>query len=399
MNLLACAGTPSNPYLVHQNFHSAIGSPKADPPSGYQASILRQDEYVLDLLALKYAGVARSTNDALKSSDSPSTSSSLNSLSVLNAAANSRNAVGKEGLKAILPLLEKRPNDVGLILTIVQLYMLTNNHGSAITLMEKFLAHLENSSSPSDADVRYAPGLVGTLVSLHSLKGSKTQIRTELAKATKYWLSKAKDDKNSTLPLSLLKAAGLTLLESTDPNDMAAASAIFTDLHAYHSSDKAVNAGLVASLSLTAPEKLDQSILDSLTPSTRLVAGIDAAALEEAGIARPPTAPAQDSKKRRAETHDAARKPKKIKASRMPKDFDPNKKVDPERWLPLRDRSTYKPKGRKGKARQAGLTQGGVVDDEKAKVPAEQQQVLQQKQAPGGPQAKNKKKKGKGGKW
>lgn len=31
---------------------------------------------------------------------------------------------------------------------------------------------------------------------------------------------------------------------------------------------------------------------------------------------------------------------------RLPKHYDPNVKPDPERWLPRRDRSTYRPKKR-----------------------------------------------------
>ena len=38
--------------------------------------------------------------------------------------------------------------------------------------------------------------------------------------------------------------------------------------------------------------------------------------------------------------------------------------MDPERWLPLRDRSSYRPKGKKGKKKAADLTQGGVVKEE-----------------------------------
>ena len=69
-------------------------------------------------------------------------------------------------------------------------------------------------------------------------------------------------------------------------------------------------------------------------------------------------------------------KPRKLHKSRIPKDFDPNKKPDPERWLPLRDRSYYKPKGKKGKKKAEGLTQGGVVEDDKKKdaTPVVQQQ-------------------------
>lgn len=45
----------------------------------------------------------------------------------------------------------------------------------------------------------------------------------------------------------------------------------------------------------------------------------------------------------------------------MREDLVSGNKLDPERWLPLQDRSYWKPKVRKGKARRAGLTQGGVT--------------------------------------
>lgn len=54
-----------------------------------------------------------------------------------------------------------------------------------------------------------------------------------------------------------------------------------------------------------------------------------------------------------------------MRKSRLPKDYEQGKVPDPERWLPLRDRSTYRPKGKKGRAK-AALTQGGVVDKTQA---------------------------------
>ena len=56
-------------------------------------------------------------------------------------------------------------------------------------------------------------------------------------------------------------------------------------------------------------------------------------------------------------------KVKKIKKKkpRFPQNYDESKKPDPERWLPIRDRSYYKPKGKKGKAKVAAATQGGPV--------------------------------------
>lgn len=105
---------------------------------------------------------------------------------------------------------------------------------------------------------------------------------------------------------------------------------------------------------------------------------------------------AQPSNKRRAEDDGkgSARPPKQRKKKpRLPKDL--TKKIDPERWLPMRDRSYYKPKGKKGKRAVAVATQGGPVaaDDTQLDI----QKAEQKKPAPGG--GANKKKKKKGGKW
>jgi signal recognition particle subunit SRP72 len=94
--------------------------------------------------------------------------------------------------------------------------------------------------------------------------------------------------------------------------------------------------------------------------------------------------------RKRAAKDQNARAKKRIRKSRLPKDYDPSKPPDSERWLPLRDRSTYRPKGRKGKQRAAERTQGFVVTEKDEA--ALQQQQQQQKTASN---ASKKKKKGK----
>jgi signal recognition particle subunit SRP72 len=76
----------------------------------------------------------------------------------------------------------------------------------------------------------------------------------------------------------------------------------------------------------------------------------------------------------------------------MPKDFEEGKKMDPERWLPLRDRSSYRPKGKKGKKKAADLTQGGVVKEEESLELAGGAGSVRVEKAAGGGKAKNKKK-------
>ncbi|KAH0538146.1 hypothetical protein FGG08_005254 [Glutinoglossum americanum] len=391
-NSLIATEQQINPYLAHRIFHCSLPMSKTKKPFGFQASLLRRNNYTIDLLSLKYAGVIKSTAKYISEHPSPTVSADVNSISVLNAAAQAQNQIGKAGLKEILPLLEKRPSDVGLILTVLQLYLLTNNHGSAIHLLESFLKRLEASSTAADQDVRFAPGLIGVLISLYSLQSRKSHIRTELAKAASYWRCKPKPSPG------LLGAAGKALLGSSKPADHATAAEIFESLKEQDPDNRLSIAGYIASHVTPSSDLLKfQADIDKLSPIPRL----DAAALEEAGVPHAPTLGASASKKRAADTTTAAPpKKKRVRKSRLPKDFDPSKPPDPERWLPLRDRSSYRPKGKKGKARAAAATQGGISasekDGEKIELVGGTGVVKVEKVGSGGGGGKAKKKKGKG---
>ncbi|TVY31578.1 Signal recognition particle subunit, partial [Lachnellula subtilissima] len=354
------AATPSeNPFMTQRIFDSVPSLAHGEKHFRHQASILERNRYTIDLQSLKYSGVAFSTASIITKSPSPTTSSFINTLSVLNAAAHAKCETGKASIKQIMPLLEKRPDDVGLILVLIQLYILTNNPGPAITLLETFFKRLEESTSPANQDVRFAPGLVGLIVSLYRLSGRKAPIKTELGKAASYWRRKSKPS------VALFRAAGKSLLESSDAEDFSAAGEIFSTLLTQEPTDRTAIAGYVASYATSDLPKVT-SELEKLTPVSSLIAGIDAAALEEAGVpslAPPITA----NKKRPAEAEEKKPeevKKRKVRAGKMPKDFEEGKKMDPERWLPLRDRSSYRPKGRKGKKKAADMTQGGVVKEE-----------------------------------
>jgi signal recognition particle subunit SRP72 len=393
VNSIAASKEHTNPYLSHRLFHASPHPPKTDQHFTFQSVIIRQDEYAVSLLAHKFAGVTSSTGKLIASSPSPTTLPSVNTAAVLNAAAHARNAATeKAALKEVLPLLEKRPNDVGLLLTIMNLYVLTNHHAAATHLLESFFRRLEQSGSGSDLDVRFAPGLVAALVSLYAHQGRHSASKNELAKAAEYWRKPHKSDSDAPSK-SLMTAAGTALLESQNQESLTAAGEIFGSLYSQNKADKAAIAGLVAAYSLTDPAQLPSELVDSLPQSERLLQGIDAAALEEAGV--PSLAPTSqhiqsEAARKRAAEHKVPVKSKRIRKSRMPKEFDPDKKMDAERWLPMRDRTYYRPKGRKGKKKAEGLTQGGAVETEKERVKTEVQTA---KTAPG------KKKKAKGGKW
>ncbi|KAI4158818.1 MAG: hypothetical protein LQ342_007115 [Letrouitia transgressa] len=384
-NRLATSTEIFNPYLAHREFASALGVPKSDKLFTYQDDRIRENQLILDLLMSKYRGVSKSTSRFLGLEPPATISPHPNKMSVLNAAARAQTQLGKLGLKQILPLLEKRPYDIGLVMTVVQLYVLTNNHGSATTVLETFLRRLNDSKNSDHEAIRYAPGLIAILISLYSLQGRRSHIQTELAKAATYWRHKSKPQR------ALLQAAGLALLGSSRKEDRTSAQQIFSALHAQDPDSRFATAGYVAAHSLSSPDLVSKEA-DSLTPVARLIAGVDITALEEAGVASitPNAEAAKSASRKRALEEKPKSAKKRVRRSKLPKDYDVNKAPDPERWLPLRERSTYRPKNRKGRQKAAALTQGGV---EKAPEKTTGDNLV--KASSGGQQGKGKKKKGK----
>lgn len=302
-----------------------------------------------------------------------------------------------------MPLLDSRPDDVGLLLTIIQLYIQLQNPEQAVTLLEAFFKRLETATTSDRADIRFAPGLVALAVSLYKLQGRGNAVRAELAKAAAHWEKSTptndNEDQGTSAADSLLREAGIALLHSSNPSDLSIAGAAFERLTAATETDRVARAGLVASFATTSPPKATPH-LPSLTPIEKLIAGIDVQSLLAGGVATLPPPPTSISSKKRSAEDGAAASSKKTKRRRpnkLPKDIDPTKKPDPERWLPLRDRSSYKPKGRKGKKRAADLTQGGVVKDDAEMLELAGGAGTVKVEKSGGPGGANKKKgKGKG---
>ena len=384
-NQLVVSFPASNPYLAQRIYDTTNSHSERESLFEFQAAQLQQNGLVLDFLASKYNGVIKAT-DRILSDSPPSLSAHTHKASVLNAAAHAQGQLAKLGLKRILPLLEKRPTDIGLVLTIIQLYVLTNNYGSAINVLESLITNLSESTAPADQDVLFAPGLIVLQVSLYTSQGRKSQIKATLAKAASYWRHRPKP------PIKLLQAAGMTLLDSSDPDHMALARDIFDTLHEQDPNSKVATAGHVAAHALTSPDKVADEA-NTLTAVNRLIAGIDIDTLESAGI---PSLPSAENARKRALDGKSEPVKKRVRKNKLPKDYDPSKKPDPERWLPQRDRSTYRPKGRKGRQKAAEKTQGGISSEKVAESKTSGGEgVIKAAEKPGGGQAKGKKKKGK----
>ncbi|PYH73424.1 signal recognition particle subunit SRP72 [Aspergillus vadensis CBS 113365] len=388
---LARGTTTTNPFALYKALHEIPESTDSDKLFEYQDNLATGNSYSADLLVQKYDGIIRSTSKALAQSTYPSTEPRANLLSVYNAAAHARGETGTKALKRILSALDRRPKDLGLALTAVQLYVGAGNTTSAITTLERTLQLLDESISEQDKAVRFNPGVLSILVSLYKLEGRKVQIRTELAKAATYWQSQSAEP-----PASLLRAAGASLLHSSDRSDLAKAGDLFKSLYQKDSADQFAVAGYVASQATLDYSKVEAQV-DSLPSVADLISGVNVASLENAGIspssaANAAAAAAMAGARKRSAKDKEDRATKRVRKDRLPKDYDPSKTPDPERWLPLRDRSSYRPKGRKGKQRAAERTQGGVVNEKAEESPAPPTQKAQGGGGGGSSSKKNKKK-------
>lgn len=346
----------SNPFLVHKAF-SATPKPTQGNDSlfSFQSEPFDSNTKTIDLQALKFNGLISSA----KGSKRTDLSHQAVLASVFGAAARAENEISKAAIGKVLPDLAQRPTDVGLILTLIQMYVLIGNTTSAIKLLQPLFQRFADPKDSEVEAIRYNPGLVSVLIGLYRSLGQKSSIKAELERSASYWRSQPK------APSSLLRAAGTALLESGDTNDTNAAAEIFTKLREQQPDERAALAGFVASHAVDDAESVEVEA-EKLASVADLTQNIDVDALESAGIPQSSNALhiAQLTRSRKRAADGISSQPKRVRKSRLPKDYDPSKTPDPERWLPMKDRSYYRPpKGKKKGKKGGGDTQGGAVNE------------------------------------
>ncbi|KAM5366521.1 hypothetical protein ACJZ2D_010489 [Fusarium nematophilum] len=357
-NLMALEPKPDNPYLLQRRFASVTGKARDAKLFSHQSNVLRRNSLVVDLQANKGLGVHRRTDGLLSEAKHPTTSPDLGILSVLNAAASAsaQGATGKQLLRNLQTLSQKRPHDVGLVLTIIQIQINEGHTGSALSVLESFLQRLDKAEAPESQDVRFSPGLVALVVTLLRAQGRESSAKAELVKAATHWQSR-----QASSATSLLEEAGVELMKSSNAQDLQLAGASFQRLFDEQKGSDVAAAGLVAALAPSNPSSVEQH-LQNLPAVDSLIGDIDVSALISAGVAT--TNKATRTLKRPAPQETADKTRKRHRKIRLPKNYVEGAKPDPERWLPLRDRSSYRPKGKKGKKKAGEATQGGIAKEE-----------------------------------
>ena len=336
----------TNPFLALRRVDEAL--PKNTTAMfSYQEAKINRLKGVLEMRGQKLSGVG-SRAGRLGGIRIPQ-------LSLVTVAAEVRIVPKSDPLRTCQRLLKSRPLDLGLVLAAVQLHLWKKNTGSAIGVLELFLRNLESKDGPEYGRVRFLPGLVALAVSLYRLHGRRQSARVELARAAEHH-ARGK----GFLSTSLLQEAGLELVTSVDNEDAAVAVGAFGQVLKLVPGDALSMAGSVAATSTTG-DTVDTGFLDQLPAAEELVARTSMASLLNAGVVSAASNVGQAKRKEAPSQTEASTKKRR---KRIPKDVEEGKRPDPERWLPLRDRSSYRPKGKKGKKKASDATQGGMVKEE-----------------------------------
>ncbi|KAM7267671.1 hypothetical protein ACFE04_009837 [Oxalis oulophora] len=203
-------------------------------------------------------------------------------------------------------------------------------------------------------DIQYMPATIATIVALKERAGDINGAAAVLDSAVKWWLNAMTED--NKLNLIMQEAASFKLRHGKSED----ASRLFEELVKSHGSLEAL-VGLVTTI---ADVDVDKAELyeKQLKPLPGLK-GIDVNSLEKTSGAKHVEGSflvpeASDEVKNKEKT-----KKKRKRKPKYPKGFDPanpGPAPDPERWLPKRERSSYRPKRKDKRTAQVRGAQGSV---------------------------------------
>ncbi|XP_077501930.1 signal recognition particle 72 [Amblyomma americanum] len=259
-------------------------------------------------------------------------------------------------------------------------------------------------------------GIVSALVTLYKNLEDKEATAAVFADAIA-WYRKNKP-RSSELNLLTRESAKFFLANG----EVQEAANVLEQLRKVDPHDPKVLAQLISAYSVFDPKKAKKVSAD-LPPAEEITRQVDVDALETMSWtmgARYVKKAVKSEASPITRGQDIVKKKKKKKKGKLPKNYDPNVDPDPERWLPRRERSTFKKrKDRRGAGSAIGKgTQGAVgsasegdMTQRTTPLPSPATSAAAAQSSPGGQQASQqgprqqrplpaqKKKKKKGGRW
>lgn len=328
-------------------------------------------------------------------------------LAVIEAALFSREKRPEKATDCLEEFISEGNASVYVNLSLAQLYLTQGNVRKACDTLKKL------------GDTQYAPGVVSTLVALYT-NIDDVDSALEVLDAAVDWYK---------MQEGAQKELNTLLRESTDfkmaHGQSQAATALLEDLRNANPDDIKTLAQLISAYSKF-DAKRAQELSQELPPVEELAGNIDVDALETTPLSVTSrqlkrgvvTSPTEEAAAVEAEAPGVIKKKKKKRKPKLPKNYDPSATPDPERWLPMRERSTfrarkkYKKQGGVGKGTQGATTGASEMDASgpsspkpgsnssstpASPAPPKQQGPRQQKPSQSGARKKQNKKKKKGG--
>lgn len=217
--------------------------------------------------------------------------------------------------------------------------------------------HVAAESLAKIHDIQHMPATVATLVALKERAGDIDGAAAVLDSAIKWWSNAMTED--NKLSVIMQEAASFKLRHGHEED----AAQLYEDLVKSHGNIEAL-VGLVTTMAHVDVNKAE-AYEKQLMPLPGLK-GIDVDSLERTSGAKHVEVASHVGVSEALEEGKSRAKPKKKRKRkpRYPKGFDPanpGPPPDPERWLPKRERSSYRPKRKDKRAAQVRGSQGAVT--------------------------------------
>ncbi|KAI8336515.1 hypothetical protein BC941DRAFT_354083 [Chlamydoabsidia padenii] len=296
---------------------------------------------------------------------------------ILAAATYHQQRKSDKALEELKSFAKQHPTSLSIRFAAIQLELLSSQSTAALKTLEDYMDQVQD-----DIKATHRPAVVALLVWLYEQTGQAEKAMSVLDQASSYWkgnhqhstmhvpskIPTTPQQQTSATP-SILKQTAAFKLKTGRFND---AAGDYEQLVKADPTDIQSIAGLISAYAEIDPTKAEQygQILPPIITDDTL--NVDELESVVPGVKKGYV------KKDPSSDYVKQPKSKKKRTPLLPKDYDENKTPDPERWIPARDRSTYRMKGKAKKASSRGpqgmaMEGGGIGSTGSARLAGRQQ--------------------------
>ncbi|KAG2216271.1 hypothetical protein INT45_002916 [Circinella minor] len=312
----------------------------------YQKRVISMNESLLHLYMNKYDACRDLAQRLIQKYPENET------LYLVLAAATYQQHKAEAAVEELKKYAEKNPKSLALRFATIQLQLLQSRPAAALQTLESYLSLIDQQKNKKEY---YQPAIIALLVWLYEQTGQSDKAMDTLDKASAYWKMDKEFD-STAAPTSIMKQTASFKLQTGRYSE---AASDFEELVKADPTDAQAVAGLISAYIEVDPAKAEQ--YGNALPAIALD-HLDIPALERSvpGVKRGYVKKQHDNSTRTIKP-----KTKKKRKPLLPKQYDESKTADPERWLPARERSTYRAKGKSkkalGKGPQGSFVAGGGI--------------------------------------